>query len=77
MAEMRIKSRPDIKNSYSYPLHHTSPQEPGIMVEKDISISAFFLHQIPVLKMFMQHLIKTEMEAAEINPNLQNKRISA
>lgn len=36
------------------------------MVEKDMSISAFFLHQIPVPSMFIQHLIKTEIEAAEI-----------
>lgn len=78
MVELRIKSRPESKNSYSYPLHHTPSQKPGILLEKkDMSISAFFLHQIPVLRMFMKHfsLVKTKMETEKINPNMQNKRI--
>lgn len=66
------------KNSYSYPLNHTPPQKPGIFLKKkDMSISAFFLYQIPVLRMFMEHLplVKTKMEMEEINPNMQNKTI--
>lgn len=77
MVELRIKSRPDIKNSYSCPLHHTPLQKPGILVKKkDVSISAFFLHQIPVLNVHVTFFFNNdEMEAEKINANVQNKRI--
>lgn len=77
MVELRIKSRYDIKNSYSYPLYHIPSQKLGILVEKKRqSISAFFLYQIPVLRMFMKHfsLIKTKIETEKINPNILNKK---
>lgn len=45
MMEMRIKSRPDSKNSRSYPGNHTPPWKSGILGEKSSNSSAENVHE--------------------------------